>query len=68
MLLHFILFLIPVTAISLDNLKSNCTCHPSSPCISSVPCSDGSSGSINQRISKKVQLGKLKLVKFNFSR
>ncbi|KAL3985230.1 Ground-like domain family protein [Acanthocheilonema viteae] len=64
MLLHFILFLIPVTAISLSNLKSNCSCQPSSSCSSSVLCSNrSSSDSVDQRIDKKIRLGKLKLKK-----
>ncbi|EFO22644.2 hypothetical protein LOAG_05838 [Loa loa] len=65
MLNHFTLLLIPVTAISLNNLKSNCNCQSSSSsCIRSIHCSNGSStNSINQRISKKIQLGKLKLNK-----
>ncbi|MCP9262388.1 Ground-like domain protein [Dirofilaria immitis] len=55
---HLILLLIPVTAISLNSLKSNCSCQPSSPC--STFCSDGSFdnsdkkiGSIRSRILKR---------------
>uniref|UniRef100_A0A8L7SYV3 Ground-like domain-containing protein n=1 Tax=Brugia malayi TaxID=6279 RepID=A0A8L7SYV3_BRUMA len=63
MLLYFLLFLIPISAIPLNNFKSNCSCEISS-CIKSIFCSNGSTiDSINQRSNKKIQFGKLKLKK-----
>ncbi|OZC12181.1 ground-like domain protein [Onchocerca flexuosa] len=61
MLIHFILLLIPVTAISLSNLQSKCSCQSSSPC--SIFCSNGTSDSNDKMISKKIHNGKLKLNK-----
>ncbi|KAM3717832.1 Terpentedienyl-diphosphate synthase [Dirofilaria immitis] len=58
---HLILLLIPVTAISLNSLKSNCSCQPSSPC--STFCSDGSFDNSDKKIGKKIELGKLKVTK-----
>ncbi|VDM14316.1 unnamed protein product [Wuchereria bancrofti] len=63
MLFYFILLLIPIAAIPLNNLKLNCTCEASS-CLRSIFCSNGSLiDGINQRNNKKIQFGKLKLKK-----